>query len=133
MSGSVWFSAAFSAFMLAVSAQALAHGGHEHEEAREGMKEFSIRMGIDPGYTTEKCINLEEGARVNYRFDSQYPVDFNIHVHTATETLYPVKLESKANFSSTLDVEKSQEYCFTWKSGTRTEQEWFFEFAYTLD
>lgn len=97
------------------------------------MKEFSIRMGIDPGYTTEKCVNLEEGARVNYRFDSPHPIDFNIHVHTATETLYPVKVESTASYTATLEVEKSQEYCFTWVSKTRTKQDWFFDFSYTTN
>ena len=39
----------------------------------------------------ERCVNLDAGQSIRYRFKASAPVDFNIHYHRGEEVVFPVR------------------------------------------
>ena len=85
-------------------------------QAEEGWEESSIPMVAAEGYAREKCMKLNEGDQVHYRFSSINPLNFDIHYHPDAEILFKIKKENVSEFSGEFTSDAEQHYCFTWKN-----------------
>lgn len=71
---------------------------------------------IAPGKALELCGEMQNGAHVGWRFDSDKALDFNIHFHVGKEVQYSNKLKARKNAAGRLDVNQDQTYCWMWSN-----------------
>jgi len=72
---------------------------------------------IAPYEFYEECLHLDVGDRLDYRFESEQPVAFNIHYHEAKLVLQPV---TKTGLTSDIGIFTpviAQDYCLMWEAG----------------
>jgi len=72
---------------------------------------------IAPYEFYEECLHLDAGDRLDYRFESEQPVAFNIHYHEDKLVLQPV---TKAGLTSDVGIFMpviAQDYCLMWEAG----------------
>jgi hypothetical protein len=94
---------------LALSGCATAHLG----DAPRIVQGFAL-----PSYQIlEECYALEAGDRLEYRFESTAPVDFNLHYHEGGAVVMPVSRERTLEAAGVYVVPTAQDYCFAWESG----------------
>jgi hypothetical protein len=65
----------------------------------------------------EECLVLKPGERVEYRFESTEPVDFNIHYHEGNAVVMPVVREKSLEDAGMYSVRIAQDYCLAWEAG----------------
>jgi hypothetical protein len=81
--------------------------------ASEGEGPFSLRIksrGFD-----ERCVRLEAGEAIRYRFTASVPVDFNIHHHRGKDVFYPVKSSRVDSGDASFVAPGSDDYCLMWE------------------
>lgn len=81
----------------------------------------AVRSGdavvIAPYALHEDCFKLGKGDKVDWRFESRQPVDFNFHYHDGETVILPlVKLASFGD-SGIFPVLVPQDYCAMWEAG----------------
>jgi len=69
---------------------------------------------LEPKKMHEECLRIEAGVKRRYHWKSDTPVDFNIHYHTATEVLYPVKRDGMRGDGGTFAAKTGADYCWMW-------------------
>ena len=65
----------------------------------------------------EECFFLRPGERVEYRFESTEPVDFNIHYHEGNAVVTPLVREKSREDAGMYSVRIAQDYCLMWEAG----------------
>ncbi len=65
----------------------------------------------------EECLALKPGERVEYRFESTEPVDFNIHYHEGKAVVMPLVREKAREDAGMYSVRIAQDYCLMWEAG----------------
>ncbi len=65
----------------------------------------------------EECVALQPGERVEYRFESTEPVDFNIHYHEGNAVVMPLVREKSREDAGIYSVRIAQDYCLMWEAG----------------
>jgi hypothetical protein len=75
------------------------------------------RAVIAPYAMQEQCARLAAGDRLDYRYDSSAPVDFDIHYHEDNATLAPVVREQSTSDSGTFEAHVARDYCLLWQAG----------------
>jgi hypothetical protein len=71
-----------------------------------------------PSYQTlEECYALKAGDRLEYRFESAGPVDFNLHYHDGGAVVMPVSRESSVEAAGVYVAPAAQDYCVMWEAG----------------
>ena len=75
------------------------------------------RAVIAPYATQEECARLGAGDRLDYRYDSSAPVDFDIHYHEDNATLAPIVREQSTSDSGTFEAHVARDYCLLWQAG----------------
>ena len=65
----------------------------------------------------EECLVLKPGERVEYRFESSEPVDFNIHYHEGNAVVMPLVREQSREDAGMYLVRIAQDYCLMWEAG----------------
>lgn len=63
----------------------------------------------------ERCLHLEAGQSIRYRFKASAPVDFNIHYHRGKEVVFPVKRAGVREASGTFKAKGAEGYCLMWE------------------
>ena len=98
--------------VLAVAAGACATGVPDPDaaQAAEGFP-------IAPYGIHEACFTLATGDRLDWRFESREPVDFNLHYHEGAAVLMPVTLLASYGSSGIFPVLAAQDYCAMWEAG----------------
>ncbi|MCC6377775.1 MAG: hypothetical protein IT519_03070 [Burkholderiales bacterium] len=81
----------------------------------------AVRSGdavvIAPYALHEDCFRLGQGDKVDWRFESRQPVDFNFHYRDGATVVLPlVKLASFGD-SGIFPVLVPQDYCASWEAG----------------
>jgi hypothetical protein len=79
---------------------------------------FERALTIAPGGVAELCGKLRRGAVVNWRFDADAPLDFNVHYHVGREAVYPVRMAGAAKSADRFVAPKDQTYCWMWQRST---------------
>jgi len=65
----------------------------------------------------EDCVRLAPGDRVEYRFESTEPVDFNIHYHDDKAVVMPVVREQSREDAGMYAAQIARDYCLMWEAG----------------
>lgn len=91
-----------------------------------------IEMVGVQNYMTEKCIKVLAGQTVKYSFTSGYPLDFNIHWHTDSETFYEDKADHVKSRAGDFRASSDQHYCFTWINHAEFGDRWVIPLNVTI-
>ena len=62
----------------------------------------------------EVCGRLGAGTRVRWHFESDHPVDFNIHHHVAQQVLFAAQEKGSRGADGRFEAKEAQVYCWMW-------------------
>ncbi len=62
----------------------------------------------------EDCFTMKPGDSMDYAFESQGPLDFNIHYHEGGQVIYPVSKTGVTSEKGTCEAETTNYYCLMW-------------------
>lgn len=79
---------------------------------------FERSLTIAPGKFAEICGPLEAGQAVQWSFEADRALNFNVHYHVDKEVRYPAKKESVKRLQGDLSVDSRQDYCWMWTNKT---------------
>lgn len=65
----------------------------------------------------EECAKLQAGDRLEYSFNADAPLSFNIHYHEGKAVVMPVTRDKVKSDSGEFKVLIEQEYCLMWEAG----------------
>ncbi len=79
---------------------------------------------LKPSGMHEECFELEKGQELRYKFETDKPVDFNVHFHAKDEIHYPVRQNGVTQCDETIDAEDKRfqlntlnnHYCLMWEN-----------------
>lgn len=72
---------------------------------------------IKPTKTFEKCLQLDAGQKLEYRFESSAKLNFNLNYQKGPEEVYyPVKLDRTTGESGLYEVKARNKYCLKWEN-----------------
>ena len=100
--------------------------------ATEAWQEMLIKVGAAKHSFSEQCINIDAQQKVQYRFQSPHPTDFNIHYHTEAETGYKRNEKQVAVLEGEFESDAQQEFCFMWANKERRSADWNFTLHYQI-
>ncbi len=64
----------------------------------------------------EKCVDVSDSQHLQYSFNSQNPLSFNLHYHEEGVTHYPVKEDLINKLENIFQPEKRGYYCLMWRN-----------------
>ena len=71
---------------------------------------------VQPGKFLELCGGLTKGQAIDWSFDSDLALDFNVHFHEGKDVVFPEKQTAVTKASGTLNVAAKQDYCWMWSN-----------------
>jgi hypothetical protein len=74
-------------------------------------------LEIAPYRAHETCFRLDDGDRLDWRFESRAPVDFNLHYHEGASVIMPVTVRASDGSAGIYRAIVPQEYCAMWEAG----------------
>ena len=77
---------------------------------------FEKNIVVQPGKFAELCGKLGKDAKIAWSFQSDGPVNFNIHYHEGENVSYPVKQTGSTAAEGLLEVSQPQDYCWMWSN-----------------
>ena len=80
------------------------------------MSKSVLELRIEPGKVAEKCIKLDTGQRLSWRFESSAAVDFNLHTHRGRDVVTPVEHRGMTSHSGDHAVDAVGDYCMMWEN-----------------
>ncbi|MEO8102599.1 MAG: hypothetical protein ABI790_08735 [Betaproteobacteria bacterium] len=78
---------------------------------------------LKPGKPHEKCVVLDSGQKLEYRFESASKVNFNLHYNKGESVYYPVKLDRTTGESGLYEARARERYCLMWENRTDADVE----------
>ena len=72
---------------------------------------------MSPYKIHEACVKLAAGDRLEWRFESAAPVDFNLHYHDGPSVVLPVTRTASLGDTGVYSVTLAQDYCAMWETG----------------
>ena len=84
---------------------------------------YEKTSSVQPGKFLELCGGLTKGQAIDWSFDADRALDFNVHFHEGKDVVFPEKQIAVTKASGTLNVAVKQDYCWMWsnKSATPTK------------
>ena len=79
---------------------------------------FERSLTIAPGKFAEICGPLEAGQAVQWSFEADRALNFNIHYHVEKDVRYPAKKDKVKRLQGDLSVDSRQDYCWMWTNKT---------------
>ena len=76
--------------------------------------EENASINLRPNRYFEKCVDLSPVQQLEYGFNSDRALSFNLHFHEEGEEYYPIKIESISEMGNTFQAEKRGYYCMKW-------------------
>lgn len=83
---------------------------------------------LKPGKPFEKCMVLDSGQKLEYRFEATAKVNFNLHYNKGEMVYYPIKLDRTTGESGLYESRARERYCLNWENRTDTDVEVNFSF-----
>jgi hypothetical protein len=74
-----------------------------------------FRLDVPARGFEERCVKLDSGERVRYRYTASADVDFNIHYHRGDEVFYPVKATASRSADASFTAPQADTYCLMWE------------------
>ena len=92
------------------------------EEKNDGMMphnlshntEEKLAVTVPPKKYYEKCLDVSQTQQLEFKFNSQAPLTFNLHYHDEGEVYYELKEDSVTEYNYTFKPEKRAYYCLMW-------------------
>lgn len=78
---------------------------------------------LKPGKPFAKCMVLDSGQKLEYRFEASAKVNFNLHYNKGESDYYPVKLDRTTGESGMYESRAREKYCFNWENRTDSDVE----------
>lgn len=78
---------------------------------------------LKSGEMYEECLALTTGDRLDYSFNANKPLVFNIHYHVDEDIFYPVKDALRSLIADELQVSADHRYCLMWTNRSRSRVE----------
>ena len=78
---------------------------------------------LKPGKTHEKCMVLDSGQKLEYRFEATAKINFNLHYDKGDSLYYPVKLDRTTGESGIYETKSREKYCLLWENRTDADVE----------
>jgi hypothetical protein len=75
------------------------------------------RLVVAPYDAHEECMALRAGDRIDYRFASSAPLDFDIRYRQANAVLSPIVREQSTADSGIFEAHEPARYCVDWQAG----------------
>jgi len=72
---------------------------------------------INPYEVREECARLAEGDRLDWRFESQAPVTFNLYYVEGNAFLAPISREDVTADAGIYLARTARRYCLRWEAG----------------
>jgi len=72
---------------------------------------------IAPYATYQECLLLEQGERLDFRFESSEPLHFDLRYRDAGATVLPLVRDGTREFASIYPVPATRAYCLAWEAG----------------
>ena len=72
---------------------------------------------LPPYQTHEECAKLLPGDRLEYSFNADAPLHFNIHYHEGKAVIMPLSRDNVKADRGEFKVLIAQEYCLMWEAG----------------
>ena len=82
-----------------------------------GVPHVVDRVPIAPYAAHEACLDLDVGDRLDYRFQSSIPVDFEVRYREANATVSPIVRPHSTGDSDIFEVRVAARYCLEWQAG----------------
>ena len=79
---------------------------------------FERSLTIAPGKFAEICGPLEAGQAVQWSFEADRALNFNVHYHVDKEVRFPAKKDNVKSLQGNLSVDSRQDYCWMWTNKT---------------
>ena len=76
----------------------------------------TANLDLAPYTTREDCVDLIQGDRLDYRFESNAPVKFNIYYRDSNMIVEPITREDVAEDSGVFAPRISARYCLLWEA-----------------
>jgi hypothetical protein len=77
---------------------------------------FEHSQVVAAGQFAEVCGPLKAGDGVQWSFDANQPLDFNIHFHEGKAVHYPARTDQARELKGVLKAEVAQDYCWMWSN-----------------
>jgi hypothetical protein len=74
-------------------------------------------LRINPYEAHEECVAMKPGDVLDYHFDAQRPVTFNIHFHEGNAVILPIARDNVTTDEGTYQPLLAQDYCLMWEAG----------------
>lgn len=76
------------------------------------------RLRMPDEGTAEVCEKLEAGAKVQWRYKSSAPLDFNVHSRAGKTVTVLVRKDRTARADAVFTAGSAQEYCWSWTNNS---------------
>ena len=83
---------------------------------------FAKELTLAPGKFVEACDKLPIGTVVQWSFDAEVRMDFNLHFHESkTKVVFPAKVDGSSQANGMLKAELTQDFCWMWTNTSAGE------------
>lgn len=72
---------------------------------------------IAPYEQHEDCVTLADGDRLDFRFDAQFPVDFEVRYREGAIVIIPLSRERTREYAAVFAATAQRVYCLAWEAG----------------
>ncbi len=86
-----------------------------HADPQRDIDESTV---ILTGKVHESCVELKLGESVEYTFESDAMLSYNVHYHDGEEIVFPVTEHKANNESNVFTAEADQVYCLMWTNSS---------------
>ena len=73
-----------------------------------------IELSLAAGKADEACMKLGVGDTLNWRFDADAPVAFNVHHHLGKEVKMPVDVKAARRHEGRHVADHANDWCLMW-------------------
>lgn len=108
---------ATSFFGFGVSAASAYAGVHEIRFDAE--HKFTLSNSVAAGDMVEVCGDFQKGETIQWSFQAERALDFNIHFHVGKKVNFPAKLKQQNEASGKLKTKLHQTYCWMWTNTSK--------------
>lgn len=95
----------------------------EGHDAKDRAKVTRYSATLKPSGMYEECFELKHQQKLFYKFNSDKPVNFNVHFHTENEIHYPVQQNGVTQHDGMIDSDDKsfqlntlKHYCLMWEN-----------------
>jgi hypothetical protein len=82
--------------------------------------EHAIDLSLGAGKADEACMKLRVGDTLQWRFDAEAPVAFNVHHHVGKDVMMPVELKEARRHEGRLVADVANDWCLMWTAAEGT-------------